>query len=590
MGRVMISKKFKAFLIVCLTALIGAASSALAQGNQSSASQLPILHYAGVIPVQWDKSEAWGDLSHLKKSLGGEFSDAVRQSKRFVVLNDDLVATLWKSAAGRKELEKDYELSVYASLDVSARGDMVILTARLLSPSLQTRLQESDVLSRRSLSELTREQSSARLYDLVMRMINRLPVDAHIMSVNGSYVTLSGGSDQGVRIGSQFDVHTATVESLHPANGSWLSFASIKTGRIEIIEVKKQSSIGKISSLVHDNSIKPGHGVVIEAISGRSRFARAEEKSAMASAKDSDSGVIAQEAPKDTAPAVVKSPEKPSAAEASPEKNKAPSKPDEQLAAPQEKENAEQAPVPADTQKTAEKPASDEAPETDNFTARLIPKGSELRTWIGMKMWSISGSSSAAAQLPPWIVNSAGGSVHRKFSDTIDWSYGLDIGFGPTGKGSFFAYDLHASGRWHLYQKDILPGADDIFFGLNTSLISTQVSKETSGGYDMTMVTLNIGVHGWAKPEFIGDKIEWTGEIFYPLYVSGRFGVRGFRRNIETGSSTSFKLGSYVGERPEVGWQYGAAIEYESSAWDLTKSKTAKVGSMGLMALARRNI
>lgn len=586
MGRVMISKKFKAIFIVWLSAALSSATSIFAQGAQPNAAQLPVLHYAGVIPVQWSKSEAWTDLSHLRKSLPIEFSDAVRQSKRFVVLNDDLVANLWKTQSGRKELEKDYELSAFLSLDVSARGDLVILTSRLLSPSLDTKLQESDVIPRKSLAELTREQSSARLVDLVMRMINRLPVDAHVMSVSGSYVTLSGGSEQGIKTGNSFDVSSASVASLHPANGSWISFTTAKTGTVEVIEVKKQSSIAKITSLTHENAIKPGNGILIEAISGRNRFARAEEKSAMQSAQEGEAAASVQSQPQKPEASVAKAAE----ATSSPmtkqeEKAQAAPKPAEP-----EPQSAAASPESQKEQPKQNEANGDQPPETDNFTARLIPKGSELRTWIGMKMWTISGSSTAAAQLPPWIVNSAGGSVHREFSDTIDWSYGLDLGYGPTGKGSFFAYDLHASGRWHMYQKDILPGADDIFFGLMASMVSAQVSKETSGGFDMTMINLTIGVHGWAKPEFIGEKIEWTGEIFYPLYYSGKFGVRGSYRLIESGSSTAFKIGGYVGERPAVGWQYGAAIDYESSDWDLARNRSAKVGSLGIMALARRNI
>ena len=35
------------------------------------------------------------------------------------MVNDDLVASLWKTPAGRSELENDYELSAFVSLDVS---------------------------------------------------------------------------------------------------------------------------------------------------------------------------------------------------------------------------------------------------------------------------------------------------------------------------------------------------------------------------------------------------------------------------------------------------------------------------------------
>ena len=590
MGKIMILKKFKTLSALTLLLVFDAHAIASNEPSSKASAQLPILHYAGVIPVQWDKDELWQDLSHIKKSINSEFSDAVRSSKRFVMVNDELVASLWKTPAGRRDLETDYEISAFANLDVTSRGDMVVLTSRILSPKLETRLQESEVVPRKWLAESSRDQTSARLVDLVQRMINRLPIDVHVTSVNGNYLTLSGGTEQGIKAGNTFDVLSATVESLHPANGSWISFGTMKTGSADIIEVKTHSSIAKISALTYDNSIKPGDGIVVPDISGRGRFARAEESSTLASATGESQAIIDPiktngSTPKDTtSPA----PMPPTAAKQA-EAVAIPAVPEEKPAAPEtslakgsEKPETKQEPKP---ETPPEIPA-----EPDNFTAKLMPKGSEMRTWLGMKMWSISGSASATSALPAWIVNSAGADIYRKYSDTIDFNYGLDLGYGPTAKGNFFGYNLHSAGRWHMYLKDILPGADDVYFGLQASMASTSISGDTSGGYDMTMVSLTIGVHGWARPDFIGDKIEWTGEIFYPLYYSGRFGIKGGYKAIESGSSMAFRIGGYLGERPAVGWQYGAAFDYESSSWSLEKSKTAAIGSIGILALARRNI
>ena len=140
----------------------------------------------------------------------------------------------------------------------------------------------------------------------------------------------------------------------------------------------------------------------------------------MQSAKSAAGAVVEPVPVKKPEPPTAKPVEKPATVEAPSDKNLSESKPAE---LPQKNPApSETAPAAAENHETAAPPDS-EAPGTDNFTARLIPKGSELRTWIGMRMWSIAGSSSAAAQLPPWIINSAGGSVYRKFSDTIDWSY-----------------------------------------------------------------------------------------------------------------------------------------------------------------------
>jgi hypothetical protein len=566
MGKIMTSRKFSLLLTILAAIAISPVTSWAAEASPKKSAPFPVLNYAGVIPVQWAKDDSWQDLGAARKMIEQEFPSAVKDSRRFSMLNDELVASMWRSPAGRKELETDYELNAFLSLDVTARGDMVILTTRLLSPRLETRLQESDVIARRWFLETTRDQAAARLTDLVQRMINRLPVDISVTSVSGGYVTFSGGEEQGIKAGQKFDVLASQISALHPANGSWMSFASFKTGTVEIIELKSRSSIGRIVSLTHDGAIKPGQGIRVEDISGRNRFARTEE--------------VAPE--QDSAPAQAATT---SAAKETPKSQETqPSgKP-----ADQKLEVAATHNPSADDKKP--EPPKDAPPPTDNFTAKLMPKGSELRTWVGMRMWSISGSASASAGLPLWIMNSGGADIFRKFSDTIDYNYGLDLGYGPTKAGSFLGYNLHGGGRWHMYMKDVLPGADDVYFGLLTSLASTSVSGETSGGYSMNMLRLIIGVHGWAKPDFIGDKVEWTGELYYPLYYSGEFGVKGSYRAITSGSSLAFRIGGYVGNRPSDGWQYGAAFDYEGNSWSLEKGKTANFSVIGLSLLARRNI
>ncbi len=581
------SKKFKIFVIAIFVLayhniVLGADAYA------SSQSELPTLYYAGVIPVQWEKNGPWRELNDARKMIDSEFSPSVRASKRFVFLNDDVVRSLWSSDTGRNELERDHELSAFLSLDVASRGDMIVLTARLLSPKLQTRLQESDVLPKNSLANASKEKITGRLTDLVLRMINRLPVDAHITSLNGGYVTLSGGTDQGIKAGDKYDVIDATIASLHPVNGGWLKFNTSRTGSIEVIEVKSRSAIAKISSLAKDNSIKSGQGVRIQDISGRSRFA-ADSKTPNPSESVKDSTPASVAVPEQVVPKPVPPVQADSAANTASvnEAAKSPATPPATQPAPNPVAST---PPPSEDQAQPSVKPQAEGPVTDNFTASILPKGSEMRTWAGMRMWSVAGSASAKATLPVWLVNAAAADIHRDFSDTIDFNYGVDFGYGPTGDGSFFSYNIHSAGRWHMFMKDLLPGADDVYFGLLASFSSASITGETSGGWDMTMMRFTMGVHGWAKPDFIGEKIEWTGEVFYPLYYSGQFGVKGVFREVISGSTMAYRVGMYVGERPNQGWQYGAAFDFEDNSWSLKTSKKATLSSVGLLALARRNI
>ena len=583
MGRIMISRKFRIILsAIFMLSLAQHSADAAAQ----SSGELPTLYYVGIIPVQWGKKADWKNLADARKVIDANFAKAVRSSQRFSFLNDDLVKSLWTTANGRKELEDDYEVSSYISLDMATRGDMAVMTVRLLSPKLQTQLQESDVLAKSALRSGTPENISSRMTDLVQRMLNRLPLDAHITSVNGGYVTLSGGSSQGIKNGQKFDVLAANISSFHPVTGGWLSFATNRTGSIEVVEVKAQSSIARISSLIKENSIKAGQGIRIDEIAGRARFLATEAKpltpsKAVESAATNGASKV-ESAP--TAPSVPQPPvaqtttKTPIAAENG--LKEMPAKPAD--ATPPSDQNI--------SKESGNNQPPERAPETDKFTARIMTKGSEMRTWAGVRMWSISGSASANASLPAWLVNSVSGSIYRDFSDTIDYNYGVDFGYGPTGDGSFFSYNLHGAGRWHMYMKDVLPGADDVNFGLMANLTSANITGETSGGFDLTMIRLTLGVHGWAKPDFIGQKIEWTGEVFYPLYYSGQFGVKGKFREIVSGSSMAYRIGMYIGDRPAQGWQYGAAFDLEQNSWSLKTGKTAEQSSVGLLVLARRDI
>ena len=583
MGRVMISRKFRIILsAIFMFSLALHSAGARAQ----SSGEMPPLYYVGIIPVQWEKKADWKNLVDARKAIDSNFAKAVRSSHRFVFLNDDLVKSLWTTASGRKELEDDYEVSSYISLDMATRGDMAVMTVRLLSPKLQTQLQESDVLAKSALRSGSADSISSRMTDLVQRMLNRLPIDAHITSVNGGYVTLSGGSTQGIKSGQKFDVLAANISSFHPATGGWLSFSTNRTGSIEVVEVKSQSSIARISSLIKENSIKVGQGIRIDEIAGRARFATTEAKpltpsKAAESVESAASNTLSKVDAAPTAPqppVTETAPKAPIAAENAPKET--PSKPAD--ATPPSDQNT--------SKESTSNHAQERAPETDKFTAKIMPKGSEMRTWAGVRMWSISGSASANASLPAWLVNSVSGSIYRDFSETIDYNYGVDFGYGPTGDGSFFSYNLHGAGRWHMYMKDVLPGADDVNFGLMANLTSANITGETSGGFDLTMIRLTLGVHGWAKPDFIGQKIEWTGEVFYPLYYSGQFGVKGKFREIVSGSSMAYRIGMYIGDRPAQGWQYGAAFDLEQNSWSLKTGRKAEQSSVGLLVLARRDI
>lgn len=564
--------KISCFLAVFALGLTVAANAAPGSGKDA----FPIIHYLGVIPAQWEKNDSWSDLELVQRTMSKDFSDAVRASKRFSVLNDDLVASMWSSPAGRKELQADYELQAFANLSLSSRSDMVVMTTRILSPDFETWLQESEVVSRSWLLESSHEQIVSRLADLLHRMINRLPVDAHVTSVNGEFVTVSGGSDQSIKVGEEFDVIGVKIQTLHPANGSWLTFNTSRAGKIKIVESKAKSSIGRITSLTHENSISVGQGIRVEAISGRSRFARPDGSETFVSAQTNSENAIAPSMTPEGKAVIAAKP--------------APTKPD-----PVKKPAATEAPEPAPEETsvaeepTEETPADDETQSQGSILEVIAPKGSDLETYAGLRSWTIGGSSTAATALPLWLVNSAGVTIRNPLSESVILAYGIDLGYGQTSKGSFFGYGLRGAGLYSMKTK-VFSGADRLYGGLEAHMAALSIGGETSGGYDKTMLNLVLGTGGAAKPAFLGMPLDWFTELRYTIQESGQFGVGGTRYAIKSSESWLITFHGYIDERPKDGFQWGGGFEFGSGNYNLKSSKSATQNVVSLLGLARMSL
>ncbi|TWW07930.1 hypothetical protein E3A20_29420, partial [Planctomyces bekefii] len=252
--------------------------------------KLPVIQNVGVIPLQWEGESR--SLDDARQTLSEEFPKSVRESRRFRVLGDDLVESLWNSPTGREELRGEFELHSYVGLTVSPRGDLVQLTARLMDSWLKTNLLETDTVPRSWLATAEHDDISERLQKLIFRLFNRLPVDVSITSVNGGYITLSGGSEQGIEAGDKVNLIRTTVKSLHPANGTWLDFSKLPLGSAQVIEVKSYTSVARIKEQVKDGAIEAGDGAKIPSIASRVKFARLADDTSFKDAGDQGTIIV----------------------------------------------------------------------------------------------------------------------------------------------------------------------------------------------------------------------------------------------------------------------------------------------------------
>lgn len=241
--------------------------------------KLPSLHHIGIIPLQVEGSST--RFQGFKKKLDeieGAFSHAIRGSKRFVVLHDELVRQLWSFHSGRKELQDDYELSAFTHLHIKPSSDHVVLTVRFLSPMLDLYLQESEIVKRKKLLLSTFSETSHWINDLVFRLINRLPIDISVTSVQGPYITLSGGLEQGLHEGKRIGLYRVWVQDVHPVLRTWRHFYSQPLGEARIIEVRDGVAVAKLKNLVVEDSIEIGDGAKSMDIASRTYFARSDQQ------------------------------------------------------------------------------------------------------------------------------------------------------------------------------------------------------------------------------------------------------------------------------------------------------------------------
>ena len=254
--------------------------------------KIPVIHQVGILPVQLEAEGESYDLKQIQGKLDRIFPKVGRDAKRFRVLNDDLIRGLWNTPAGRDELRGQFELHAYLALSIVPRDDTVTIGCRLLGPDLQNYMLETELYQRSWLMNAPSEGIRVKLEELVFRLINRIPIDVSVTSVQGPYITLSGGKEQGIEVGDRVALTRASINSLHPANGTWLTFKNEPLGEAKIVEVKNHSSVAKLVKLTFEGALQVGDGAKIPAIAGRVKFARMGKGSTFADSGEQDTILV----------------------------------------------------------------------------------------------------------------------------------------------------------------------------------------------------------------------------------------------------------------------------------------------------------
>jgi hypothetical protein len=528
---------------------------------------LPHIHRVGVIPLQWRVD---GTASEAMEKFEIEFAQAVRRSERFRTLNDELVADLWNSPEGRKELVDQFEIDGYVSLVAELQGDIWNLEARLLGQNLETYLLETDRLPTDTIDDLA---SHAGILDhLLFRMFNRLPVDVTITSVQGIYVTLSGGTSQGVHNGDEVKVVRPHVKSTHAANGTWIDFLQKPLGKVQVLDAKVTTAVARIVEQNFDGAIRVGDGAKIQQIPGRLKFNQRIKTKTFDNAKPQGTIVVPPLYQGDGTPKPAEKPtEKPT-----------PTTPTDDLTVPADEVPAA-TPSPAATDATPPTSIGDLTPGANNGSGN--PSQSDqvtnVRIETGAYMWTVKGPTSAAAKFPAMLLNNINAIGTKKLFGNVILDLGLGGSVGSTKKGVFVGY----RGLGRIYgQFPLNIGVAELdrwWVGGVGTVSGLQVTDEIYGGGDGVRAGVFAGVGGQIVPE-----VSWEGEFaLFPLHI-GRFGYAGSQQNVESTFGWSTRIVAFYNQEYS-GFTLGGGIHLAEESLSLDDETRPKISETSILLVGK---
>lgn len=557
------------FFVLLLTGFPGFAQNSLIPSQAS----LPVLDRIGIIPLRitgLDPGPALSDQIELIKTL---FSRSLRETGRFKMLDDRLIEQMWASPGSRKELRDDYELSGFAHLIVTFNHDSIAFTARLLSPDLEPWLQESEIRTYPFFRAGDLEEFQEMVDGLFFRLINRIPVDVSVTSVQGKYVTLSGGIRQGLNPGDQIDLVRVFITSTHPALHTWRTFKSMPLGQARIVEAREKVAIAKLVWLIREDSIEVGDGARSSEIPSRAKFARMKPKED----PQDDPGKI-------LIPGI-------SVADAQGEDNpqKYEGHSPEIPLPPGFKGKEEWLKSPVGEPVTEEAPAPGDIPDSEkDLNYYLTNLADDLSFQAGQSGFSFSGPGATGSRFT-WYqpVNSLGIRLTREVMPKIRYGFGGGIIFGKTraAKGGFFGYNTHARLFWEDQAVFFDGFVQRWMVGGHGAMTGLGVNREGFGGYDAIQGGIFIGLKGQFKPGDKGTLWDWFGEFSLTPLTIGRIGYGNARHFVKSSFGWDLTTGAYRLKSPgNIEWGGGFSYGGHSIFDNNNKSTSLSFYSLSLLA------
>ena len=559
------------------------AKSTLFSATNSNLPKIPEFLTVGIIPIQGLPSQP-----QTRQQLQQWFTQAVIDSKRFRVINSDLVSSMWDSKNGRIELRKEFEVNGFIALSIIEQSDHVILRAHLLDSNMNALLVESDIYTREKFDQDFDDQGQEELENLIFRLINRLPLDIVVTSIQGPFITLSGGIDQSLQIGDQLSILRVRLKSLNPATKTWADFQSSPLGSARIIEVKNQSAIAKITQQMFDGAIEVGDGAKLPTIASRRKFVSQPPDNTLRE-PPAQSPIIV---PSLLIEGSKQSDHQQKISQSEIEKNK---KKEADIAIKDETDpsnHASELSVPPEESGTSSTPSStgNEDPGEESIWNSFSQEATShkileaISFYAGPTWWSIKGPTTSSGKIPWYVFNHVGTKLTRTMFYNFKLTFGGGGFFGQTPHSGYVGYESFIQFYW----EDDLSGAflnywraggSGTFSGLN-------ISKGGYGGGDWIRGGLLGGVGGIIHLSDPAVRLDWFGDfLLFPLNI-GRIGYDGSFKQVESSLGWLLQWGAYQ-LAPPGELQFGGMLSLGDERQTLKNGRRPQLKDYSIKALVR---
>lgn len=236
-------------------------------GQYVSADQpleVPYLKRLGIVSFQISDqmslkvAQRWpGQISEMYNQI----ESVVKHSGRFELLNRSLIQPRWSTRSGRKFLRDEFEMNVLAVPHLSYRDGRLYISLQFVGSQLEPIAEESRALGAFALeNDKALPEFRKTIKELVYAVINRLPLDMTVTSIQGGFITLSAGSKLGIYLGETLSLERVSVVELHPALGTWRTYKRRRLGQAKIVELRDETSVAKIMHLIEPDILRFGDG------------------------------------------------------------------------------------------------------------------------------------------------------------------------------------------------------------------------------------------------------------------------------------------------------------------------------------------